>query len=125
MENVCNCARCGKVLSGNEFCACNDMEDLKRLNKAKRYITNIRDENFAILDNFKAEIEEDERGKTSYSVLVYENRVNNCYTILEALNKQLPRERYFDGVDTYICPTCDEEVEDTEYCPHCGQHLEL
>lgn len=34
-----------------------------------------------------------------------------------------PKERLFDGVDTYICPNCEEEIYDDEYCCNCGQKL--
>jgi hypothetical protein len=45
------------------------------------------------------------------------------YTIIMALVRQLPMERLFDGVDTYMCPACKEEVYDEEYCPYCGQRM--
>lgn len=44
---------------------------------------------------------------------------------IEALEKQTPKERLFDAVDTYMCPNCEEEVYDNEYCSSCGQHLKL
>jgi hypothetical protein len=45
------------------------------------------------------------------------------YVIIKALAKQIPEKRLFDGVDTYICPSCREESYDEEYCQYCGQRL--
>lgn len=45
------------------------------------------------------------------------------YTVIEALKKQVPHKKLFDGVDTYKCPGCKEEVYDEEYCQCCGQRI--
>lgn len=56
--------------------------------------------------------------------------------IIEVLEKQIPKEPYFEGdgyydsslvYDTWRCPNCDSkyeiEFEEHEYCPHCGQAI--
>lgn len=45
------------------------------------------------------------------------------YTIIMALARQMPMKRLFDGIDTYKCPNCKEEVYDEEYCSCCGQRI--
>lgn len=40
-----------------------------------------------------------------------------------ALRKQIPMQKRFNGLDTYLCPNCKEEMlSDEQYCQYCGQH---
>ncbi len=102
--------------------------------KAKKYITNIRDENYVILDGFKKEIKANEDGKTTYSTLVYDNRIKNCNTILEVLEKQIPKKPKIEPWSPALCPSCSEELSESVgdgYYKHwynlkicdCGQRL--
>lgn len=64
-------------------------------------------------------------------IMKLEHRKNNRpkdvsildYTVIEALKKQNPLKKLFNGVDTYMCPGCKEEVYDEEYCQCCGQRI--
>lgn len=42
---------------------------------------------------------------------------------IEALKGRVPIKKLFNGVDTYTCPRCGEEVYDEEYCKYCGQKI--
>jgi hypothetical protein len=65
-----------------------------------------------------------ENMKMEYRKANKPNEVNILdYTVIEALERQVPKERLFNGVDTYTCPQCKEEVYDEEYCQYCGQRL--
>ena len=56
---------------------------------------------------------------------------------IEALEKQIPKEPIWEGdgyvygemvYDTWRCPSCDaayEEEEKYEFCPKCGQRLDV
>jgi len=102
--------------------------------KAQKYITNIRDENVIVLDNFKKEIETNKDEKTSYNTLVYDNRIKNCNTILEALGKQIPKKPIIEKWNPARCPSCEESLSESagdgyyrhNYCLNicdCGQVL--
>ena len=56
---------------------------------------------------------------------VYQNHINACSMAIEALEKQIPKK--FKMVDDVIpiCPSCEEEVWDMEWCNNCGQHLHI
>ena len=41
---------------------------------------------------------------------------------IEALEKQIPKKFKLVG-NILICPVCEEEVWDMEWCNNCGQHL--
>lgn len=41
---------------------------------------------------------------------------------IEALEKQIPKKFKLVG-NIPICPVCEEEVWDMEWCNNCGQHL--
>lgn len=103
--------------------------------KAKKYITNIRDENYVILDAFRKEIEASKDSETYFNTLTYDNRIRNCNTILEALGKQIPTKPVIESWCPARCPTCDAELSENEgdgYYKHwygvkiceCGQKLE-
>ena len=82
------------------------------IQKAKKYITNIRDENYVILDGFKKEIKTNKDSKTSYNTLVYDNRIKNCNTILEALEKQIPLKPKIERWEPARCPSCEEPLSE-------------
>lgn len=58
---------------------------------------------------------------------------------IKALEKQIPKKPTYEGdgyapdgtlvYDTWICPCCDKRYEvdydDYDYCPNCGQKLDL
>lgn len=56
--------------------------------------------------------------------------------VIKALEKQIPRKPVWEGdgysngvivYDTWYCPNCDYDYEDTEsykYCPYCGQAID-
>ena len=58
---------------------------------------------------------------------------------IQALEKQIPKKPTYEGdgyvpdgtlvYDTWICPCCDKRYEvdydDYDYCPNCGQKLDL
>ena len=56
--------------------------------------------------------------------------------VIKALEKQIPKKPIWEGdgysygdmvYDTWYCPSCDYDYEDTEeykYCPCCGQAIE-
>jgi len=81
--------------------------------KAKKFITNIRDENYVKLDNFKKEIESNKDSKTSYSTLIYGTRIKNCNTILVALEKQIPKKVKIEKWEPARCPSCGEELSES------------
>ena len=87
--------------------------DLDSILKAKKYITSIRDENYVILDSFKKEIESNKDSKTSFSTLVYDNRIKNCDTILGALEKQIPKMVEIKKWEPARCPACDAKLSDS------------
>lgn len=102
--------------------------------KAKKYITNIRDKNQVVLDRFKKEIEANRDRKTMYSTLMYDNRLKNCNTILEALEKQIPKHPIIKPWAPALCPACGAELSELKgdgYYKHwyglkicnCGQKL--
>lgn len=52
---------------------------------------------------------------------------------IEALEKQIPKtpefvaDGYADGMlvyDTWICPCCETEYEEYDFCPKCGQKID-
>lgn len=90
--------------------------------KAIRYITDIRDKNYVTLDNFKKEIEANKNSKIHYSTLVYDNRIKNCNTVLEALEKQIPKKVIKTEKFSQACPVCGISTN-WHYCPNCGQKL--
>ena len=101
---------------------------------AKKFITNIRDENYVILDGFKKEIEENADNKTSFSTIIYDNRIKNCNTILKILEKQIPKKPKIESWSPALCPSCMEELSESigdGYYKHwyskkicdCGQKL--
>lgn len=110
------------------------MLEIKDINKAVKYITNIRDENCIVLDNFKKEIEANTDSKTHYNTLIYDNRIKNCNVILEALGMQIPKKPIMERWNPARCPTCDGSLSDSlgdgyyqhwygkEIC-ECGQKL--
>lgn len=65
------------------------------------------------------------KGLSPYNPILHraveEISANN--TAIIAIQKQIPHKKLFDGVDTYTCPSCEEEVYDEEYCQYCGQKL--
>lgn len=57
---------------------------------------------------------------------------------INALEKQIPKKPNYEGdgywngqivYDTWICPRCEKHYEvdydNYDYCPNCGQHLEM
>lgn len=111
------------------------MENIKDLLDAKRYITNIRDENYVILDGFKKEIKTSKDKKTHFSTLIYDTRIKGCNTILEALEKQIPKKVKIEKWEPVRCPSCGEELSESigdGYYRHwagkkicdCGQKLD-
>ena len=89
------------------------MKDIDDIQKAIKYITSIRNESCVVLDNFKKEIEANKDSKTTYNTLVYDNRIANCYTILEVLGKAIPRMPIFENWCPARCPYCDAESSDS------------
>lgn len=85
-----------------------------------------------IIEEYKAEF----FGSVLWDIL---NDIPTAYDdmeIKEALEKQIPKEPYFEGdgyynsnlvYDTWRCPNCDSkyeiEFDEHEYCPICGQAI--
>lgn len=89
------------------------MSNIDAILKAKKYITNIRDENYIRLNNFKKKIEANKDSKTTYNTLVYDNRIENCNTILEALEKQIPKKPIIKTWNPALCPSCGVELSES------------
>lgn len=67
-----------------------------------------------------------------------DEQIEERQTIIEALEKQLPKKPDFEGdgcdqegnliYDTWICPNCEEyyevDYDDYDYCPNCGQRID-
>lgn len=57
-----------------------------------------------------------------HAIPIYERENAEYKAVIAALEKQIAMRKPFDGIDTYSCPCCDEEMEsDVEYCQYCGQ----
>jgi hypothetical protein len=111
------------------------LTEIDKLIKAKKYITNIRNENCVVLDEFKKEIEANKDSTTTYSTLVYDNRIENCNTILEVIEKYIPKNPIMERWSPARCPSCDTELSESigdGYYKHwyglkvcdCGQRLQ-
>lgn len=47
------------------------------------------------------------------------------YTVIEALNRQMPKDYLFDELGLERCPTCKNyPAADDKFCSNCGQRLE-
>lgn len=89
------------------------MPSIDDILKAKKYITNLRDGSQVVLDGFKKEIEANEDEKTSFITLTYDNRIKNCNTILEILEKQIPKQPIMERWNPALCPACGEELSES------------
>lgn len=97
--------------------------------KALKYIINIKNENYIKLDSLN-KLKEENHTKTNYSTLLYDNRIKNCDIIIEALEKQIPYTPqedvkvgydYYCKCGTYLAPNKCEEIK---YCISCGQRID-
>lgn len=100
---------------------------MDKITKAIRYITNIRDQNYVVLDNFKKEIEANKDSKTTYHTGVYDSRIENCNAVLEALEKQVPYKLTQIDKETLTgickCGRVMEVIDCEHYCKYCGQKV--
>lgn len=97
------------------------------LEKAIRYFKNMRDDNKVVLDSGFGM-------KKGESNLLYKNRKKYAELAIEALEKQIAKKprinRVSDDTEYMKCPQCklttvlysDMRID---YCPKCGQKLDL
>jgi hypothetical protein len=100
---------------------------MEKITKAIRYMTNIRDKNYVTLDNFKKEIEANKDSDTTYNTGVYDSRIENCNTVLEGLEKQVPYKLTQIDKETLTgickCGRVTDVIGYEYYCKYCGQKV--
>jgi NADH pyrophosphatase NudC (nudix superfamily) len=111
---------------------------MNEIEQAIKHFENMRDNNFAVLDEFRKDIES---GKVNGSTLVYDNRHLYYSLAIQALREKAERDKGCEyALDTpkdngydvdgrfYSC-SCGtnyieiEQAEEWQYCPYCGKEI--
>ena len=120
--NCNNCVNFKEVEKGENM----NINEKFKIIKALNFITNLRDENYVKLDSMKKSIQ-DKNNKTTYNTGVYDGRIENCNTVLEALEKQVPYKLTQLDKETLTgickCGRVTEVIDCDHYCKYCGQKV--